>query len=88
MLRPGHAFNVNGVLEVTEILVGFADAVVLGIVAVLYVGHAPSLVADKLEGARTLTVFLSFEAHVVVGHGLAPSTGQMVAGSGEDARHR
>ena len=65
-------------MEVTQVLVGLADAVVLGIVRILDVGHAPRLVADELEGAGALAVLATLEAHVVVLHGLAPARGELL----------
>lgn len=75
VLRTGDALDVLRVSEVAQVLVGLADAVVLGAVAVLYVGHAPRLVANELEGAGSLAPLASFEAYVVVLHGFAPSRG-------------
>ena len=51
VLGSRDAFDVYWVVEVAEVLVGLADAIVLGAVAILDVSHAPGIVTDKLEGA-------------------------------------
>ena len=79
MLRAGDPLDVDGVVEVAQVLIRLADAVVLGIIAILDVGHAPGLVADELEGAAALALLLPLEADIVVLHGLSPSAFQMVA---------
>ena len=78
MLRSCHSFDVHRVVEVAQVFVGLADAVVLGPVAILYVCHAPCVVANELEGARSLTFLVALKAHIVVLHGFAPPVGQVV----------
>ena len=51
MLRSRDALDVDGVVEVAEVFVGLADAIVLGTVAILDVSHAPGVVTNQLEGA-------------------------------------
>ena len=50
MLWSCHALNILWVSEIAQVLIGLTDAVVLGIVAVLYIGHTPGLIAYKLKG--------------------------------------
>ena len=50
MLRTVHAFDVVRIGEVTHILVGLADSVVLGVAAVLDVADAPTFFACNLKG--------------------------------------
>lgn len=62
----------------------FADAVMLRMVAILDISHAPGAVAYKLESRAAFTLLVAFEANVVVVVGLAPAIGEMFARSRVD----
>ena len=66
MLRSCHANNVNRVVKVREMLVGLADTIVLRAVAILDIGHTPSLFALNLKCAAALTLLLSFKIHKIL----------------------
>ena len=85
VLGSGDALNVDGIAEVSQMLVGLADAVVLGTVAVLDIGHTPSIIADELESAGTFTLLLALETDVVVLDRLPPTRGQLLGGGCIDA---
>ena len=50
MLGACNALDIHRVMEVSQVFIGFADAIVLGIVTVLNVGYSPGLIAFELKG--------------------------------------
>ena len=66
VLWPCHALDVDRVVEVLQVLVGLAYAVVLGRVRLLYISHSPPFLSHYLESRRALTHLLALKADIIV----------------------
>ena len=86
MLRTSYTLDIYGVVEFAQLLVGLADAVVAWTAAVFDVSYAPSAVTHKLESRCALALLVSFKLDIIIRYGFGPRIGQLLAGSGEDAR--
>ncbi len=85
MLRSSYTLNIHRIREITEIFIGLADTIMLRMVAILNISHAPCIIADQLEGTASLTRFASLEANIIILYWCAPTMIKILAGSGEDA---
>ena len=85
VLRAVHTLYVLRIAEIAHVFVGLADAVAFRVRRIFDVPDAPCRVACELERRHTLAFFLALEVYVVVGHRLAPRSGERFCRGGEQS---
>ena len=85
MLRSCYTLNIHRIREITEIFIGLANTIMLRMVTILNISHAPCIIANQLECTAAFTHFVSLEADEIILYWCAPTMSKILTCSGKDA---